>query len=633
MIRPLIVLLILGLAASAFAQGEAPQPAPLKFPFEPSNAIVKYDCTQVQVQPDGKSTTLRHYRVAVLTDRAIKEYAQDVTVYNLGYDTVEVVAARVYPPGGQPIDVDSSAIKDVPMPAFGKFFLHNVREKIITFPELQKGAEIELIYREVTREAPMDGQFDYTDYFQHSDPIQTKYVELKVPEQMQIKWKARQGAIPHAQSTQDGWTTHVWSAVTIPQFVPEPGMPPSPEVTPELLLTTVPDWQTWSRWYNALSESTMVADDEIRGMVKELTKDKKSTEEKLRAIFYYVSNNIRYVETALTGRKAGYKPESASVTFRNKYGVCRDKAALMVTMLREAGINSDITLMNPSWKIDGDIPADQFNHAVVAVHEGDSTFFVDPTVEKTAEYMAASEQDRAVLVCNDKGENLAWTPLEPSEKNLYQIQAESRLDANGEFHSDVTISTRGLPDLALRNYLQSMPPEERENLFKRLVQSISPSAALEKIEFTEFMDFSAPVVIKMSFTAKNYSIPAGKYTVFQVPGQAGTLDFLTAGLLYGSDLTNRRYDLRLSSTFAVRSEENVTYPNGLKIRSLPDKVDMNYGDFRLARDFETKGNHIKVRRVLDFSTLDISLDRYHQLQELLQKSEAMGRGQVVLTKS
>ena len=252
MIRPLIALLILGLAASAFAQGEPPQPAPLKFPFEPSNAIVKYDCTQVQVQPDGKSTALRHYRVAVLTDRAIKEYAQDVTVYNLGYDTVEVVAARVYPPGGQPMEVDTSAIKDVPMPAFGKFFLHNVREKIITFPELQKGAEIEVTCREVTREAPMDGQFDYTDYFLHSDPIQTKYVELKVPEQMQIKWKARQGDIPHTQSTQDGWTTHVWSAVTIPQFVPEPGMPPTPEVTPELLLTTVPDWQTWSRWYNTL---------------------------------------------------------------------------------------------------------------------------------------------------------------------------------------------------------------------------------------------------------------------------------------------------------------------------------------------------------------------------------------------
>ena len=627
-----ITLALLAVSTAVWAQSEPPSPAPLKFPFESSNAIVKYDCTLVHVEPDGKSTALRHYRVALLTDRAINQYAQDVTVYNLGYDTVEVVAARIYVPGGGVVEVDTSAIKDVPMPAYGKFFLHNVREKIITFPELQKGSEIEVVYRERTREAPMDGQFDLTEYFQHSDPIQTKFVQVRVPEAMELHWKARSTEIPYSKSTKDGQTMHVWSAVSIPQFVPEPGMPPSPEVTPQLLITTVKDWQTWSRWYSTLSETTMVANDEIRAMVAELTKGKQTSDEKLRAIFYFVSNNIRYVETALTGRKAGYKPESASTTFRNKYGVCRDKAALMVTMLREAGIQSDITLMNPAWKIDQEIPADQFNHAVVAVHDGDSTFYVDPTVEKTADYLAASEQDRAVLVCNDAGEDLTWTPIEPSEKNLYQIRAQSRLDEHGTFHSDVTISTRGLPDLALRSYLQSLPPEERTNLFKRLVQSISPAATLDTVQFTEFMDFSTPVEIRMAFSARNYSVPAGKYTLFQLPGQSGTLDFLTSSLLSGSELTSRRFDLRLTSTFAVRSEETVSYPKGLKIRSLPEKVDLNYGDFRMARDFESKGHSIKVRRVLDFSTLDIPLERYQQLQELLQKSETMGRGQVVLTK-
>ncbi len=627
-----ILMLALGFVSCVFAQNEPPGPAPLKFPFEESNAIVKFDCTSVNVAADGKSTALRHYRVAVLTDRAIRQYAQDVSVYNLGYDTIEVVAARVHLPGGQVVEVDTSAIKDVPMPAFGKFFLDNVREKIITFPELQKGAEIEVILREVTREAPMDGQFDLTEYFQHSDPIMAKYVEVAVPERMELHWKARSGEIPYSKSTRDGVTTHVWSSAYIPQLVPEPGMPPTPEVTPQLLVTTVKDWETWSRWYNDLAETTMVANDEIRAMVNELTKDKRTADEKLRAIFYFVSNDIRYVETALTGRKAGYKPESAAVTFRNKYGVCRDKAALMVAMLREAGIRSDITLMNPSWKIDGEIPVDQFNHAVVAVHAGDSTFYVDPTVEKTVEYMAANEQDRAVLVCNEQGEDLAWTPIEPSEKNLYQVSAASRLDESGTFHSDITISTRGLPDLALRGYLQSLPPEERENLFKRIVQGISPTAIIEQIEFTDFMDFSMPVEIKLSFAAKDYSIPAGKYAVFQAPGQAGMLDLITGGLLHGSELTARRFDLRLMTTFAVRGEETVTYPKGLKVRSLPEKVDVNYGDFRLARDFESKGNTLRVRRVLDFSTLDIPLDRYHQLQDLLQKSETMSRGQVVLTK-
>jgi hypothetical protein len=623
---------VLGMLASAvWAQTEPPASAPLRFPFEQSNAIVKYDCTMVQVEPDGKSTMLQHYRIAVLSDRAIRQYGIDNTVYNLGYDTVEVVAARVHLPGGKMVELDTSAIKDVPMPAFGKFFLQNVREKIITFPELQKGSEIEVMLRQITREAPMENEYDHSEYFTGSDPIVDKYLAISMPDSMILHSKEYSGDVPFTTSSENGVTRYVWSASNIPQFVPEPGMPPPPEVIPRVQTTTVKDWKTWSRWYYNLSDSSMVADDDIRAMVKQLTSGKQTSDEKLRAIFNYVSNNIRYVETALTGKKAGYKPEPAPVTFRNKYGVCRDKAALMVTMLREAGISSDITLMNPVWKID-DFPVDQFNHAVVAVHVGDSTFFVDPTAEKTADYMPANEQDRAVLICDKKGEDLAWTPTEPSSKNLYQIEAKSTLDDKGKYQSDVTISARGLPDLALRNFLQSMPPEERVNVFKRILQDISPTVILDTISFTPFMDLSQPVQIRLSFTATNYSIPAGKYTLFQMPEQAGTLDLVVNGLLHGSELTKRRYDLRLASTFAVRGEETVTYPKDLKVRSLPETVDMNFGDFRLARDFESKGNSLRVRRVLDFSTLDIPLDRYQELQELLQKSQAMSRGQVVLTK-
>ena len=68
-----ILMLALGFVSCVFAQNEPPGPAPLKFPFEESNAIVKFDCTSVNVAADGKSTALRHYRVAVLSDRAIRQ--------------------------------------------------------------------------------------------------------------------------------------------------------------------------------------------------------------------------------------------------------------------------------------------------------------------------------------------------------------------------------------------------------------------------------------------------------------------------------------------------------------------------------------------------------------------------------
>jgi hypothetical protein len=409
-------------------------------------------------------------------------------------------------------------------------------------------------------------------------------------------------------------------------------MPPVPQVMSQLLVSTIDNWETWSKWYYELSEPEITVDDEIRTTVSELIEGK-SREEAIRQIFYYVSNKIRYVDTALTGKKAGYKPESATVTFRNKYGVCRDKAALMVAMLREAGVESNIVLMNPVWKIEEEIAAGQFNHAIVAVPEGDSIIYIDPTVEKTADYLAANEQDRAVLVCNETGEDLAWTPIERSEQNLYRIEANSRLDSAGFLESSLTITTRGFPDLILRNHLQSLPPEERRILFKRLVQGISPTAELASIEFSDPLDFDTPITIALSFTANDFSIPAGDYLLFRVPGQAGGLEILTDFFLSGSELTDRHYDLSIPSTFAVQVQESLEYPNGWKVRSLPEEFDMDFGDYRLAREFATNGNSVEVKRVLDVSTLEVPLSEYSEFQKMLKKRDSMSRGQVVLVKA
>ena len=50
-----------------------------------------------------------------------------------------------------------------------------------------------------------------------------------------------------------------------------------------------------------------------------------------------------------------------------KYGVCRDKAALLVSLLRTAGLNSYPVLINVGTKMDPDVPDPFFNHAIVSV--------------------------------------------------------------------------------------------------------------------------------------------------------------------------------------------------------------------------------------------------------------------------
>ncbi len=622
------------MALTAFGQSEIPEPKGTLL-FEGANAVVKYDCTRVVAQNSGHFEQVNHYRVHLLTERGVREHAQDFNFYFLAYDTVEIIDARVHLPNGEVVIVSEDDIKDVPLPAFGPFFLENVREKIITFPALRPGAEIEVISKTIAREPPINDVYDFNTSFESQDPTQTKFVEIDVPIDMKLKWKARNGDVPYRSERHGDRMVHRWEVNDIAQTIPEPGMPPMPEVSRQIFVSNMESWEFMSRWYTKLASPSYVPDEAVIAKVAELTQNLTTDEKKIAAIFYFVSNDIRYVETKLSGRKAGYKPEPAGVTFANRYGVCRDKAALMVSMLRTAGIPSDIVLMNPVWKIFEDVPSQQFNHAIVGIPDKQTGkyWYLDPTIEKTKDYLAAMEQDKAVLPCNEKGEPLEWLPLMPPEDHLYHIQARSELHDDGRYTSQLVISTRGFPDMVMRNFMQSIPPEQRENIFKQIVQMISTTARLDKFEVTDLMDFTQNVVITLDISATDYSVEAGDYLLFQIPNQSSGLDFLTTYLLRGSELTERRYPMKVLSTFAVRADEEVVFPKGYSVKSVPEPLERDFQDFRLARRFDVEKNRVKMERLMETSVLDISLEKYPDLQTMLKEDDVMSKGRVILKKT
>ena len=66
----------------------------------------------------------------------------------------------------------------------------------------------------------------------------------------------------------------------------------------------------------------------------------KSTQEIIEALFTFVSQEIRYMGITTEEEAPGYEPHDVSITFENRYGVCRDKAALLASMLRIAGVDA-----------------------------------------------------------------------------------------------------------------------------------------------------------------------------------------------------------------------------------------------------------------------------------------------------
>jgi transglutaminase-like putative cysteine protease len=621
--------LLLGLSALALRADADWKKLAQRFPQ--AMMVVEDSRDSYDVAPDGKYLATSHYRATVLQEPGIEHLAKYGDSYYEQYDQVTVKRAVIIGPDGKETPVGPDNIKDLPMPANGPFYLQNVRLVLISFPQLQVGSTVE-VDTETRRSAPpMDGTFSRLETLQIEHPVLRQSLTVTLPASMPLAWKAYRGSVESARKEQDGRVTYQWQVGEQPQLLSEPSMPPAQEVVPVLALSTIPAWKDVSRWFAGLSKEGQAMTPALERLVAEVTAGKAGREEKIQALYFWVARNIRYVETAFTGEKAGFKPASADQTLQRKYGVCRDKAELLVALLRSIGVDASNVLITSGVRRDVDIPGIQFNHAIVALREaGGGWRFLDPTAEDSRQYLPYSDQDKYALVCTDEGEDIRLTPLAPPADNRMDITLDTVLGADGSLGAKVVMEPTGIYDLVFRQYLNSMPPARREMFFSTVAGRIFPGATVTGLTLPDLDDLNAPVRMAFTLTARDQGVRAGDYLVFTTPGQGGRLDLLLGSMLAGASSPRRRYPLALSATVESRIRETVQLPAGYAVRSLPTDVDLRESGSALNRTCRPAAGALAYAETFSTSDIYYSGEAYQGLRRLLERRGRLRDGKVIL---
>src|SRR5580700_73209 len=198
------------------------------------------------------------------------------------------------------------------------------------------------------------------------------------------------------------------------------------------------------RWYWGLVRDQFVADDEVRRRVAEVTKGLKTDDEKVRAVYDYVVTKTRYV--ALEFGIHGFKPYRCAQIFARGFGDCKDKATLIVTMLKELGIPATIVIVRTQNR--GDFETDPaslapFDHAIAYVPS------LDLYLDGTAEFTGSSElpaMDRAALALqvNEGHPKLVHLPDPPASESVSTKKVDATIGADGSATIDWRIDVSGV---------------------------------------------------------------------------------------------------------------------------------------------------------------------------------------------
>jgi len=610
--------------------------------YPDANVVVVESRRQVRYNENGTYLDRSYELVRILTDAGKRGYGEQAFEYARKYDAVRIEYARVIKPDGRMVEVPADMIKDVTHPALAQMNIYDAdtRMQMVTFPNLEVGDAIEYEVLDSCFQAPMEGQFDLIELFQGGEPIIHKRVEIDGPDTNPVKYLFKDGQADFTTASRDGRTTWSWEVRDVSRIVAEPAMPSYLSFAPRLEASTIDSWADISRWWYEMTQPFRNRDENLVNTVKEVTKGLSSDEEKIRAVYHFVAQKVRYMGLG-TGKKAGFEPKPATETLATRYGVCRDVAVLMSSMLDVLEIPSSVVLTRAGELIDTEVPTIGFNHAIVALPRADGGWrFCDPTVENNPELLLSMEGDAHMLVCTPGGENLYESDHSPATENMGTISAASRVDATGRLVSEVAISTVGIYDFAFRSFIKRSPPRELESFWQRVVTGVHPGARLIGFSTSDPEDLDTPFGLRFSYEVADYAVQAGDYLLIKAPVSTNGFELILQSFLAAAGLPERTYPFDLGVTLGSTQQESLTLPPGYQVKSLPERVELEAGKLEYKMGYTSfQPSEARPELRVDYSkqvlidAKQLDTGQYLELKKILRASSRSGRGEIILVRA
>lgn len=600
--------------------------------YPDADTVLVDDLVHERYNPDGTSIAWDDEYTKILTEKGRRDSSTRSLWFHQPYGTATIVRAELFKPDGRCVAIDVAKQSRVMIDAGqmgANIYDPNSKVLQLSIAGLEIGDICHILVQRDNYKARVANTWGDYNVFEGDAPIRKLTYEVSAPDVRPLQHRLLRdpvtNTVSYTSSTQpDARTLHRWVVCDVPQIFPEPDMPELQTVAQRLLLSTSPDWPTVSRWYWELCQPPLAATvPEMAVTVSNLVNGVTERDERIRRIFKFVSQNIRYMGITTENVAPGYEPHEVGITFKNRYGVCRDKAALLVAMLRLAGLEAYPVLIHAGAKMDPTVPVPFFNHAIVAVTRPDGSYqLMDPTNENTRDLFPAYLCNRSYLVAHPRGEPLRVSEVDPAERNLLRVASFGELDATGTLTYRTRIAFDGINDTIYRGHLLKLKPDQRRKFFEGLMKN-----RLAGAELTEFallpdnlQDTAQPLTAALTCRARDWPIRGNGLDVAALPWLGTSLGYVNF-VVGATGLKTRKYPLETGVACGIDETIDLDVAAGLGApRQIPDRIAFDRSGIIFALDTQATNGHLKgalryLVRQPEFTPIEY-LDLRHSLQDI-----------------
>lgn len=461
-----------------------------------------------------------------------------------------------------------------------------------------------------TEKKYLDSKYLTSVYFHSFYPAKEKIIRVKVPDWLELDIREFNFAdykVTRQKTTEKNLTVYTYKLQNLPAIKNESRAIGIAYQFPHLMFV-VKSYQYDGKkekgfgdagdlygWYNYLYKKTVNKPEEFSAKVTELIRGKSTDIEKVKAIFYWVQDNIRYI--AFEDGLAGFIPAAAQDVYKFKYGDCKGMANLITEMLKLAGFEAHMTWIGtrhipydyslPSLAVD--------NHCISTVVIGGKEYYLDGT-EKYIPFgdYAWRIQGKEVLIGKGEQYEVKKVPLMDIEKSRILTQTSFQLKDN-VLKGHVKATLTGEQRTRFHQYYHDLPNHEKKKVIQRFLEFGNKNLVVSNVKTSDLGNREIPVVVEGDIDLSNYIITEDKEIYLGI-------DFFPEdlrGLLPDKD---RQQDYVLSSGYVSQDETELLLPAGYKVVALPSPIDEKNQDYAVTASYTTKDNKVMFRKTLAFPT-------------------------------
>jgi transglutaminase-like putative cysteine protease len=225
----------------------------------------------------------------------------------------------------------------------------------------------------------LGGKFSDSVQLQFKLPVDREVTRLVWPSTRRLYIKNHLTDIQPTTSRKSNVVEYTWDVRHEPGLRREPPTPVWYDPYPWVQLSEFQKWSDVNRWALRLFTTTNPPSPEMTTKINEWKKLPAPADRVLAAL-RFVQEEVRYL--GMEDGPGGYEPAQPSVVFARRFGDCKDKSFLLVTILRALKIEAFPVLVNDRRRqelAELEPSATVFNHVLVQVNLEGQSFWLDTT--------------------------------------------------------------------------------------------------------------------------------------------------------------------------------------------------------------------------------------------------------------